>query len=166
MDTEYTLELIVALNELLYPEYRYEHNPDWLSFEFVEIENIETMKQELEDFFINWTWETPDLWDGLDLVWQDYLHRTMEAFRQISALEIDEEYHLVSFKYNFLCDLERLYAAYDMLHKEDNSQFETLFPEITEINLNAEIDKIRLIAHFCKDKFGLFVECCLQTAFK
>lgn len=147
MDTEYMLQLIAALNEL-YPEHRYEHNPDWLSFEYVEIENIEIKKKELKDFFIDWTWETPDLWNGLNLVWQDHLHRAMEALRNISALEIDEESHLISFKYNFLCDLDRLYAVYDLLHEDDNSQFESLFPEITERSLNGEIDKIRFIKFF------------------
>lgn len=147
MDTNYTIQLIVSLNEL-YPEYRFEHNPDWLSFEYVEIENIEMMKQELEDFFINWSWYSSDIWEGRDLVWQDYLHRTMEAFRQISKIDVSEEHHLVSFKYNFLCDLDRLYAAYDMLHEENNNQFETLFPEIADKTLNMEIDKIRLIKFF------------------
>ena len=156
MDVNYMLQLIAVLNDY-YPENRFEHKRDWLSFEYLEIDDIEAKYKELKDFFIDWTWETPDIWDGLDLVWQDYLHRAMEALRNISAIEIDEESHLVSFKYNFLCDLNRLYAAYDMLHEENNSQFETLYPEFTERNLNAEIDKIRLIAHFCKDKFGLLV---------
>lgn len=147
MDREYMLQLIVALNEY-YPENRFEHKRDWLSFEYLEIDDIEAKYKELKDFFIDWTWESPDIWDGLDLVWQDYLHRAMEALRNISAIDVSEEYHIVSFKYNFLCDLDRLYSAYDLLHEEDNSRFETMFPEIKEKSLNSEIDKIRLIKFF------------------
>lgn len=163
MDANYLLELIAVLNEY-YPENRYAHNPDMLSFRYIEIEDIDAKRKELKDFFIDWTWDVPDLIKGLDLVYLDHLFRAKAALNSISTFEIDEESHLISFKYNFLCDLERLYAAYDLLHEDDNSLFETLFPEITEKSLNAEIDKIRFIAHFCEGIVGPLVSCEEETS--
>ena len=150
MDQFYSLELVNLLNNF-YTTYRYENSSDCYSFPYDEIENIKEKQQELDDFFINRAWNTYEsTWKHLDLVAQDFVHRSLGGFLKIKKIIIDQEHELLSFQYDFLCDLETLYKFYDLLIDDNLEEAEKQFPQMTEKAMEKEIDELSLIKSFVK----------------
>lgn len=155
MDQLYLLELVSILNDY-YTTYRYKVSPDCYSFPYNEIENIKEKQRELDDFFINRPWNTYEsTWRHIDLVAQDIVHRSLGGFLKIKKIIIDEENELLSFQYDFLCDLEKLYNFYDLLIDDKLEEAERQFPLLNEKNIENEIDQLSLIKSFTKQMVSI-----------
>lgn len=138
------LHYINLLNDL-YTENRYEDCKDCFSVELI-CPPVKSMKKELNDYFINRPWDTyENTWKHLNLVQQDFLHRSMEGFRRIEKIIINHKSRLLSFQFKFLCDLETLYKGYDLLIDDRLEDYEKAFPQLTEKNLAQEVDMLTLL---------------------
>ncbi len=148
MDKCDTLSKIVTL-AFYYQNYRYlDGLENWISAIYVNDDvPIEEMHEHLKDYFVDIAFDIEGLWKQLNLVQKDFLLRSINVFRKITDVRISPEYRLISFKYEYLASLSRLYQANDLLISDDYSQYEVLFPELSAKNLEKEIDHIELILH-------------------
>jgi hypothetical protein len=145
METE-NKELLNCIRTLAYyhNNYRYETHKDCLSFEFTDDINPDDLYECLTTYFIDITDESiGQAWRGLDLVGKDILIRSMNAFKMIQDIIIDD--NLICFKYPFTFSKGDLYAMHELLKADNTTAFKNTFPDVTEEKILDEIDKLNLL---------------------
>lgn len=149
MDKSETLSNIVTL-AFYYQQYRYQGADFENCISAIYVNDdvpIEEMEKNLKEYFVDISWDIEGLWKKLNLVQKDFLLRSINGYRKITDVKVHPEYRLISLKYQYLCSLEKLYQAHDLLISNDYSKYEVLFPELSAKNLEKEIDHIELILH-------------------